>query len=303
MAQRMSTATLFADMGGQTLTNNGRRLQPFQGALFIGNGTQQVSAGPVFATATGLGGSVSVGNITLSGVTVDLGGTATVSHIAGAQASAIIGGNANVGNAAGFIAQIQNFTGTSSNTTSTFGFAPTFTGQFTSTVAPTNVYGFYMPGTTATHGISNSNNWRRATNYYFLMNEDNVAQVQLGSLRRYHQFESPTATSGSFAIDKAVAQVHNIVPTGNCTITGYNNMVVSASDGTNTDAQIDTLTIIVEQGATPYTITLPTGATYKYASGNSTVGSTANAVTIVTVVAANVSGTTTYMTTVSPEFV
>jgi hypothetical protein len=80
-------------------------------------------------------------------------------------------------------------------------------------------------------------------------------------------------------------------------------MVVSVSDGSTSDAQIDTLTIIVEQGATPYTVTLPTGTAYKYAGNSSTVGATANSVTMISVTAANVSGTTTYLTTVSPEFV
>jgi hypothetical protein len=80
-------------------------------------------------------------------------------------------------------------------------------------------------------------------------------------------------------------------------------MVTSASDGTNTDSQVDTLTIIVEQGSTPYTVTLPTGSTYKYAGNVSTVGATANAVTMISVTAANVRGTVTYLTTVSPEFV
>jgi hypothetical protein len=80
-------------------------------------------------------------------------------------------------------------------------------------------------------------------------------------------------------------------------------MVVTASDGTNNDAQVDTLTIIVKQGATPYTVTLPTGSAYKYAGNVSTVGATANAVTMISVTAANVAGTTTYLTTVSPEFV
>jgi hypothetical protein len=80
-------------------------------------------------------------------------------------------------------------------------------------------------------------------------------------------------------------------------------MVVTASDGTNNDAQVDTITIIVKQGATPYTVTLPTGSAYKYAGNVSTVGNTANAVTLISVTAANVGGTTTYLTTVSPEFV
>jgi hypothetical protein len=303
MAQRLTTSTLYADMGGATLTNNARRLQPLQGMLFMGNGTQQISAGAVYSTATGVGSAVGIGNITVSGSTVDMGGTATVSHVAGSQSSISVGSNANVGNAVGVVGQIQTITGTSSNTTSAISFFSNFGGTVTSTTAPTNVYGFYMPGTTATHGLSNTNNWRRATNYYFLMNEDNVAQVQLGSLKRYHEFEAATATSGSFAIDKNTAQVHNIAPTGNCTITGYSNMVTSASDGTNTDSQVDTLTIIVEQGSTPYTVTLPTGSTYKYAGNVSTVGATANAVTMISVTAANVRGTVTYLTTVSPEFV
>jgi hypothetical protein len=80
-------------------------------------------------------------------------------------------------------------------------------------------------------------------------------------------------------------------------------MVVTANDGTNNDPQVDTLTIIVEQGTTPYTVTLPTGAAFKYAGNVTTVGATANAVTMISVTAANVRGTTTYLTTVSPEFV
>jgi hypothetical protein len=80
-------------------------------------------------------------------------------------------------------------------------------------------------------------------------------------------------------------------------------MVVTASDSVNNDPQVDTLTIIVEQGATPYTITLPTGAAFKYAGNVRTVGTTANSVTMISVTAANVGGTTTYLTTVSPEFV
>ena len=303
MAQRMSTSTLYADMGGATLTNNARRLQPLQGALYIGNGTQQISTGPVYSTATGIGGIVGVGNISLSGSTIDMGGTATVSHVAGAVFTVITGANANVGNAIGSLSVFQPFTGTSSNTTSAIGAAVQFGGTVTSTVAPTNVYGFYMPGTATTHGINNANNWRRASNYYFLRNDDPVAQNQLGSLRAFHEFEFGTATSGSITIDKNNGQVQNIVPTGNVTISGYSNFVVTASDGTNNDPQVDTVTLIVEQGATPYTITMPTGAAFKYAGGANSVPSTANTVVMISVTAANVAGTTTYLTTISPGFV
>jgi hypothetical protein len=79
--------------------------------------------------------------------------------------------------------------------------------------------------------------------------------------------------------------------------------VVTASDGTNNDPQVDTVTLIVEQGATPYTITMPTGAAFKYAGGANSVPSTANTVVMISVTAANVAGTTTYLTTISPGFV
>lgn len=296
---RSIVGSFYADLGGGTLTNSNRRLQALQGQLHLGNGTIGFTTGPVYAAAAATGGTLNTGNVTIGAATLDMGAV-TISHGTASLNSILAGGNSTIGNAVGTVNQLQ-FLQTSANITSAIGSLNYFTG--TGSTVPTNVYGYYMPGTTATHGVTNSNSWRAATNYYFLRNDDPVAQVQLGSLRSYHEFETATATSGSFAIDKATAQVHNIVPTGNCTITGYNNMVVSASDGTNTDAQIDTLTIIVEQGATPYTVTLPTGAAFKYANNVSTVGTTANAVTIISVVAANVRGTTTYLTTVSSEFV
>lgn len=296
---RSIVGSFYADLGGGTLTNSNRRLQALQGQLHLGNGTIGFTTGPVYAAAAATGGTLNTGNVVIGAATLDMGAV-TISHGTASLNSILAGGNSTIGNAVGTVNQLQ-FLQTSANITSAIGSLNYFTG--TGSTVPTNVYGYYMPGTTATHGVTNSNSWRAATNYYFLRNDDPVAQVQLGSLRSYHEFETATATSGSFAIDKATAQVHNIVPTGNCTITGYNNMVVSASDGTNTDAQIDTLTIIVEQGATPYTVTLPTGAAFKYANNVSTVGTTANAVTIISVVAANVRGTTTYLTTVSSEFV
>jgi hypothetical protein len=286
----------YNDLNGQTHTNNQRRGAGSGSVLWLGNGTMAMTA-TQYLGASGAGGTVVVGNIG----TVSMG-NATIGHATGAFNLVISGGGANIGNAVGVIGQIQTQSA-NANVTTAIGAGVQFTAPTAPTVPPTTVIGYYMPNNTATYGLTNSNSYRGATNYYFLKNDDNAAQAQLGSVRAYHEFEAATATSGSFAIDKAVAQVHNIVPVGNCTITGYNNMVVSASDGTNNDPQIDTLTIVVEQGATPYTVTLPTGAAFKYAGGNSTVGTTANAVTIVTVVAANVSGTTTYMTTVSPEFV
>jgi len=306
---RTNTATAVRQFNAESIvtlngnaTNGSFRQQGSGSQIRIGGGSAANTValtnggGSIFAVAAGQF------NLEIGNVSPYFLGNTTLSHavVHGGVIQPAIGST--VTNAFGFNCLIGAPTGTS------IGNVTNYTGYSTSIIGATgtgNIFMFYNGNNTSAtnRSVSVNNTARSAAAYYAFMNEDDVAQIQLGSLRRYHQFESPTATSGSFAVDKNVAQVHNIVPTGNCTITGYSNMVVNANDGTNNDAQIDTLTIIVEQGATPYTVTLPTGATYKYASGNSTVGSTANAVTIVTVVAANVSGTTTYMTTVSPEFV
>jgi hypothetical protein len=164
------------------------------------------------------------------------------------------------------------------------------------------VIGYYMPSNVTTnYGFNSTNLNRAATNYYFLKNDDTVAQTQLGTLRSYNEFRYDTATSGSIAIDKNNAQVQYIAPTGNVTITGYSNMVTTLSDSVNNDQEIDTLTIIVQQGATPYTVTLPTGATYLYAGNVSSVPAVANSQSILTVVASNAAGTVNYFTTVSSD--
>jgi hypothetical protein len=258
-----------------------------------------LSQGPgnIFSVAGGQF-NVDVGNIS----PYNLGNT-TISHAAVNGGALQIQAGSTVLNAFGINNLITSPVGGSpGNIGNIIGYS---TGMILASVPSGNVYGFYhgSNATSSTTGVSVVNQIRQAPQYYAFYNADDLAQIQLGSLRRYHEFETATATSGSFAIDKNTAQVHNIAPTGNCTITGYSNMVTSVSDGSTSDAQVDTLTIIVEQGATPYTVTLPTGATYKYAANISSVGATANAVTMISVTAANVRGTVTYLTTVSPEFV
>jgi len=127
----------------------------------------------------------------------------------------------------------------------------------------------------------------------------------LGSLRSYNEFQFATATSGTVNINKLNAQVQFIAPTANVTIGDYQNFVTTAFDSVNNDTQADTVTLIIQQGATPYTVTLPTGnAAIKYAGNSSVVGNTANAVTMVSVTAFRSSGNAAiYLTTVSPEFV
>jgi hypothetical protein len=306
---RTNTATAVRQFNAESIvslngnaTNGSFRQQGSGSQIRIGGG----SAANTTALTNGGGSIFSVAagqfNLEIGNVSPYFLGNTTLSHavVHGGVIQPAIGST--VTNAFGFNCLIGAPTGTSiGNITNYTGYSTSIIG----TAGTGNVFMFYngSNATASTRNVSVNNTARSAAAYYAFMNEDDVAQIQLGSLRRYHEFESPTATSGSFAIDKNVAQVHNIVPTGNCTITGYSNMVVNANDGTNNDAQVDTLTIIVEQGATPYTITLPTGSTYKYAGNISTVGNTANSITMISVTAANVSGTTTYLTTVSPEFV
>ena len=172
-----------------------------------------------------------------------------------------------------------------------------------------NIYAFYHgnANTLLTTGTRINNTARATPNYYFLRNDDPVAQAQLGSLRSYNEFEYSTATSGTVNIDKTNAQVQMIAPTANVSIGDYQNFMTGISDGTNYDLQSDTVTLIIQQGATPYTVTLPStaNAEIKYSGGSSVVGGTANAVTLVSISAIRNRGNTgnVYLTAVSTEFV
>jgi hypothetical protein len=201
----------------------------------------------------------------------------------------------NDGNAAA-VGNITNYLGFTNNLVS----APSVTG---------NLYAFYHGNATGSDqangtGIGTANASRSATNYYAFRNDDPVAQVQLGSLRSYNEFQYSTATSGTVNINKTNAQVQFLNPTANVTIGDLQNFVTTANDGTNNDSQTDTVTLIIQQGATPYTVTMPTGnASIKYAGGVSTIGATANAVTMVSISAIrSAANATLYLASVSSEF-
>jgi hypothetical protein len=227
--------------------------------------------------------TVALGNVTLTGSSAALGQN-------------FIYAGSNVGNAGGVLAQIS----AAGNVTNGVGFQISYGG--TPATTPTTTIGYYMPGTTATYGSTNSNGFRQATNYYFLKNDDNVAQNQLGSLRAYHTFQAGGNTTGTWDIDKSNGQVQYISATGNITIGSYTNFVTTANDGTNNDNQTDTVTLIVEQGATAYTVTMPTGnAAIRYSNGNSTVPATANSTTTISIQAyRSAANTAAYITTISP---
>ena len=216
----------------------------------------------------------------------------------------------NVGNAVGILGTVS--TGGLSNNVA--GFLVQLTGNPGSGAVPANVYGVYMNsatnqgifGQSAGTGV-NSEAMRSATNYYFLRNDDTLAQVSLGSLRLFNEFRYDGAnTSGTLAVNKNNGQVQNVYLTGDITSVTFSNFVTSASQ-TYTPAtkyQTDTVTLILHQGSTPYAVTMPTGTAYKYAAGSSTVGATANSVTMISVTATydSVTSADQYLITISPEF-
>jgi hypothetical protein len=231
-------------------------------------------------------------------------GNVTLGHGAGTLSSVIAGVGANIGNAVAHFSQIQT-QGATANVTTAIAYGMQFqTVSPAPTVPPTTVIGYYMPNNTATYGMSSAAGFRGATNYFFLKNDDDVAQSQVGSLRAFHEFNyGSNSTSGSITINKANGQTQQITPTGALTITGFSNFVTSASDGTNTDEQADTVTLIISQPAgSGYAVNLPTGSTFKYAGGANTVGTTAESVTMISITGIRIGGTTTYLITVSPEF-
>jgi hypothetical protein len=286
---------------GQTiignLTNNNTIMRGAASALAIGGGasgntwsstTQGISA------AAGLAGAVIVGQ---PNATVALGNV-TLNGVSGVASQTVVYAGSNIGNSAGILGQLNN----SGNIQNGLGLVAQFLG--TAAVTPANLIGMYMPGATNSYGVFNSNTMRAATNYYFLKNDDDVAQNQLGSLRAYHTFQAGGNTTGTWDINKNNGQVQAISTTGNVTIGSYTNFVTTANDGTNNDNQTDTVTLIIEQGSTPYTVTMPTGnSAIKYANGVSTVTATANTTTMIAITAyrtsANAAG---YLTTISPAF-
>ena len=122
----------------------------------------------------------------------------------------------------------------------------------------------------------------------------------LGSLKTYTEAQYSVPTSGAINIDKLNGQVQYLAPTANVSVAGFINFITTQG-GVN---QADTVTLIIKQGATPYTVTMPTGySTIKYAGNLTSIGMTANSVTMAAITGANIGGTATYLVTISPEFV
>jgi hypothetical protein len=121
----------------------------------------------------------------------------------------------------------------------------------------------------------------------------------LGSIQSYSQSQYTLGTSGTINIDKTAGQVQYLAPTGNVTIGSLTNFVTTQGS----QNQADTVTLVIKQGATPYTVTMPTGnAAIKYAGNITSVGTTANSVTMISMTGANIASAAMYMLTISPEF-
>ena len=295
---RQFTSTQYADLSDQIYSSGTYRISGGSLTNFVGNGTY-TATGAQWASLSGGASLIVVGNV--GNVTM---GNATISHAVGAVQTVIAGTGGNIGNAVAVAASINLFSVTG-NVTSGIAYATQLVNIAGITTAPTTAIGFYHPGNTNVYGSGTGNTWRSATNYYAFKNDDSAAQVQLGSMRAYHTFQAAGTATGTWNIDKSAGQVQAVSATGNITIGSYTNFVTTANDGTNNDSQTDTVTLIIEQGATPYTVTMPTGnAAIRYAGNVTTVSNVANSTTMIAVTAyrtaANATG---YLTTISPGFV
>jgi hypothetical protein len=142
--------------------------------------------------------------------------------------------------------------------------------------------------------------------YYGIRIDSNLAKQKLGSINTFHQTNLATSASGNITINKNNGQFQTLNITADTTIDGFANVVTTANTTVQTTVsyQSDTITLVIRQSSTGNTVTMPTGAAYKYTSGSSTITSTANAVQLVTAIA--VYNTTTaaneYLIDISPVY-
>jgi len=294
------------------VTNGSFRVQGIGSRVRIGGGPDGNTMNLVSPGAGSVGAVAALQpNIDVGNVSPYLLGNTLVSHAVLNGGFFTIHSGGLVGNAYGMVPGITRSAGglaVSGNTTNYTGFTNNLNNAGNVT---NNLYAFYHGNNSSSSstGISINDTARAAANYYFLRNDDDVAQTKLGSLRFYNEYQAtPANTTGTVNIDKSLGQVQLFTPTGNVTIGDFQNFVFNASNSQSNIAQTDTVTVIITQGATPYTVTMPTGnASIKYAGGVSTIGATANAATMISITGTKVgnattSGTGLYLVTVSSEF-
>ena len=154
-------------------------------------------------------------------------------------------------------------------------------------LSPLNITGNVTAGNLLTTGLTSTSN----------LTVSNTSA--LGSITTFSQSQYALATSGTVNINKNNGQVQYLAPTNTVSIGDLQNFVATAGGTT----QADTVTLVVRQGATPYTVAMPTGNTQILYAGNvNLISSTANSMTMVSITSVN-TGTNTYLVSISPEFV
>jgi hypothetical protein len=283
---RSFVTTQFVDISGSLgAANNNSRIGGMASELFVGGGNV-VSTSPVYLTnfnstvSLGTNGNATVGNTAVAAMT-------------GVNSYIETRPNSSITNALFYGLSLQNNTGNASAYGNSFGISPTVGGN----TAPVSFSLIHMQN-------ANGNGWGVSntvppTNYYFLNNTDIRSESIVGPIRQYQDKTYLEATgSGTVAVDwdNGTSQVFNL--TGDMTLTFQDPTV-----GTTNQRLIHTVTLVIYQDGTGRSVTLPTASTtYRYAGGTSTVGTTANSVTMITISAIRVSGATQYLITVSPEF-
>jgi hypothetical protein len=278
--------TQFIDVSGNIgAANNNSRMQGFTSDMYVGGGNL-VNTNPL--ALRNIGSIVSIG--TNGNATV---GNASVAASTGVFSYIEVRPNSTANNALFYGINVNNNTGNATAWTNAYGISPTVGGN----AAVVNFSLVHMQNASGNGwGVSST---VPPTNYYFLNNTDVRSESIVGPIRQYQDKTYLEATgSGTVAVDwdNGTSQVINL--TGDMTLTFQDPTV-----GTTDQRLIHTVTLVIYQDGTGRSVTLPTASTtYRYAGGTSTVGTTANAVTMITISAIRVSGATQYLITVSPEF-
>jgi hypothetical protein len=265
------TSTLYGNLslGNITSPSNLSRIHGMQSELYMVSGNSlALSAFNLRGSAAGIfvGSAANTGN---AFVQSGSGSTTFVTVNTGSSANTMIGSIAGT-TLNGPVANAVGFASYNSGTANITG----------------NAYAYFMPGpTNSIGGISQANIARTATNYYFLRNDDTLAKSRLGSLELYQNFTANATATGAVTISKDNGQYQNMYLTGNVSSMTFSNFVTRVQTPSGTyNNQTDIVTLVIQQGATPYTVTMPTGNTQiRYSNGNSTVPSVANSTVVVSV--------------------
>jgi len=264
--------------------NSNTRIQGIVSALAIGGNGSGNLVNNSLLQVRGYNSAINVGTTANANV-----GNAVVHAVVGYNSFVSVNPGSEIKN------QVHYLTGPSAGTGGTAGNSIGLTHNYTSSVVYNKIALVNLQNSSGNLWGQNST---LPTTYLFLDNTDTRSSSLVGPIREY--YDRPytfTTTTGSTNLDWNNGTAQYLKPTGNVTLAFAN--ALTSSNGN----LFHTVTLVVEQGTTPYTITLPTAnATIKYAGAVSTVGATANAVIMITSTAANINGSTTYLTTVSPEF-